>query len=202
MQILAVMAEDETSLLLAIGFSQSVTTTLWISGGGIAFVTKLMNNLPAGLIAESAVLIAFFFASMFAILLRPAANGAEPERAVVVGAARRSCRAYPSETEAEAVEMPQTFLVGRCWPARPSKKATFEFGLERHRRAAQHVEWVRSSERHGFARGSKAKPSYFREPLAAVRVCFSRSHFLTEMAGFNWAFGGSTPCMEALLKAA
>jgi hypothetical protein len=38
MQILAVMAEDEASLLLAIGFSQSVTTTLWISGGGLAFV--------------------------------------------------------------------------------------------------------------------------------------------------------------------
>ncbi len=41
--------------LLKWGVSQSVTATSWISGVGLAFVTNLMNNLPAGLIAECAV---------------------------------------------------------------------------------------------------------------------------------------------------
>ena len=41
--------------LLKWGIAQSVTATSWISGAGLAFVTNLMNNLPAGLIAESAV---------------------------------------------------------------------------------------------------------------------------------------------------
>ena len=41
--------------LLKWGVSQSVTATSWFSGVGLAFVTNLMNNLPAGLIAESAV---------------------------------------------------------------------------------------------------------------------------------------------------
>jgi len=34
---------------------QSVTATAWIGGTGLAFVTNLMNNLPAGLIAQSAL---------------------------------------------------------------------------------------------------------------------------------------------------
>ena len=41
--------------LLEWGISQSLTATSWIAGAGLAFVTNLMNNLPAGLIAESAV---------------------------------------------------------------------------------------------------------------------------------------------------
>jgi arsenical pump membrane protein len=41
--------------LLTWGVSQSATATAWIAGTGIAFVTNLMNNLPAGLIAESVV---------------------------------------------------------------------------------------------------------------------------------------------------
>ena len=41
--------------LLKWGISQSVTATSWLSGVGLALVTNLMNNLPAGLIAESAV---------------------------------------------------------------------------------------------------------------------------------------------------
>jgi arsenical pump membrane protein len=41
--------------LLKWGVSQSVAATAWGSGTGLAFVTNLMNNLPAGLIAESAV---------------------------------------------------------------------------------------------------------------------------------------------------
>ncbi len=41
--------------LLRWGVLQSVTATSWISGIGLAFATNLMNNLPAGLIAESAV---------------------------------------------------------------------------------------------------------------------------------------------------
>ena len=41
--------------LLKWGIAQSVIATSWISGVALAFVTNLMNNLPAGLIAESAV---------------------------------------------------------------------------------------------------------------------------------------------------
>ncbi len=41
--------------LLAWGTGRSVTATAWISGTALAFITNLMNNLPAGLIAESAV---------------------------------------------------------------------------------------------------------------------------------------------------
>jgi arsenical pump membrane protein len=45
----------QLTLLLKWGISQSVTATAWVSGTGLAFATNLMNNLPAGLIAESAV---------------------------------------------------------------------------------------------------------------------------------------------------
>jgi arsenical pump membrane protein len=41
--------------LLKWGMSQSVTATASIAGTGLAFITNLMNNLPAGLIAESAL---------------------------------------------------------------------------------------------------------------------------------------------------
>jgi arsenical pump membrane protein len=41
--------------LLEWGAEQSVTATAWISGTALAFVTNLMNNLPAGLIAQSAL---------------------------------------------------------------------------------------------------------------------------------------------------
>ena len=41
--------------LLEWSVQQSVTTAAWIAGTGIAVVTNLMNNLPAALIAESAV---------------------------------------------------------------------------------------------------------------------------------------------------
>ena len=41
--------------LLEWSVQQSVTTTAWIAGTGLAVVTNLMNNLPAALIAESAV---------------------------------------------------------------------------------------------------------------------------------------------------
>lgn len=41
--------------LLTGAVSQSVTATAWIAGAGLAFATNLMNNLPAGLIAESVV---------------------------------------------------------------------------------------------------------------------------------------------------
>jgi arsenical pump membrane protein len=47
-------AVRELTRLLIWGMSQSVTLTAWIGGVGQAFVTNLMNNLPAGLIAESA----------------------------------------------------------------------------------------------------------------------------------------------------
>jgi arsenical pump membrane protein len=40
--------------LLKWGVSQSATATAWISGAGLGVVANLMNNLPAGLIAESA----------------------------------------------------------------------------------------------------------------------------------------------------
>lgn len=40
--------------ILARGISQSLAGTAWIGGTGLAFATNLMNNLPAGLIAESA----------------------------------------------------------------------------------------------------------------------------------------------------
>lgn len=41
--------------LLQWGLSHSATATAWVCGAGLAFVTNLMNNLPAGLIAQSAV---------------------------------------------------------------------------------------------------------------------------------------------------
>ncbi len=41
--------------LLKWGVAHSATATAWISGAGLAFASNLMNNLPAGLIAESAV---------------------------------------------------------------------------------------------------------------------------------------------------
>jgi arsenical pump membrane protein len=41
--------------LLEWGAKQSVTATAWIAGTGLAVATNLMNNLPSGLIAESAV---------------------------------------------------------------------------------------------------------------------------------------------------
>jgi arsenical pump membrane protein len=47
-------AVAELTKLLTWGVSQSVTLTAWIAGTGLAFVTNLTNNLPAGLIAESA----------------------------------------------------------------------------------------------------------------------------------------------------
>jgi arsenical pump membrane protein len=36
--------------------SRSLTLSAWIGGTGLAFVTNLMNNLPAGLIAGSAAI--------------------------------------------------------------------------------------------------------------------------------------------------
>jgi arsenical pump membrane protein len=42
--------------LLIWGISQSATATAWVSGAGLAFVTNLTNNLPAGLIAQSAAM--------------------------------------------------------------------------------------------------------------------------------------------------
>jgi arsenical pump membrane protein len=47
-------AVEALSGLLIWGVSQSVTHSAWIGGAGLAFLTNLMNNLPAGLIAESA----------------------------------------------------------------------------------------------------------------------------------------------------
>ena len=41
--------------LLQRGIQQSEAATAWAAGGGLAVATNLMNNLPAGLIAESAV---------------------------------------------------------------------------------------------------------------------------------------------------
>lgn len=41
--------------LLQEGVRQSETLTAWAAGAGLAFATNLMNNLPAGLIAKSAV---------------------------------------------------------------------------------------------------------------------------------------------------
>jgi len=41
--------------LLKWAMSQSAAATAWIAGAGLAFVSNAMNNLPAGLIAESAV---------------------------------------------------------------------------------------------------------------------------------------------------
>jgi arsenical pump membrane protein len=41
--------------LLSFGAKQSVTAMAWIAGTGLAFVTNLINNLPAGLIAQSAI---------------------------------------------------------------------------------------------------------------------------------------------------
>jgi len=43
------------SQLLTWGADHSANATAWAAGGGLAFATDLMNNLPAGLIAESAV---------------------------------------------------------------------------------------------------------------------------------------------------
>lgn len=48
-------AVAELTRLLNWGTEQSVTATAWIAGSGLAFVTNLTNNLPAGLIAQSAV---------------------------------------------------------------------------------------------------------------------------------------------------
>ncbi len=41
--------------LLNWGLERSLTATAWIAGVGLASVTNLMNNLPAGLIAQSAI---------------------------------------------------------------------------------------------------------------------------------------------------
>ena len=38
--------------LLQRGIQQSEAATAWAAGGGLAVATNLMNNLPAGLIAE------------------------------------------------------------------------------------------------------------------------------------------------------
>src|SRR5208283_3460131 len=46
---------SQLTKLLIWGVSQSATATAWVSGAGLAFVTNLTNNLPAGLIAQSAV---------------------------------------------------------------------------------------------------------------------------------------------------
>ena len=43
------------SQLLTWGADHSANATAWAAGGGLAFATDLMNNLPAGLIAESTV---------------------------------------------------------------------------------------------------------------------------------------------------
>ncbi|MGB9026385.1 MAG: arsenic transporter [Rhodomicrobium sp.] len=48
-------AVAELTNLIERGTTQSVTATAWIAGSGVAFVTNLMNNLPAGLIAHSAI---------------------------------------------------------------------------------------------------------------------------------------------------
>jgi arsenical pump membrane protein len=40
--------------LLNWGAEQSAAATAWVAGLGLAFATNLMNNLPAGLIAQSA----------------------------------------------------------------------------------------------------------------------------------------------------
>jgi arsenical pump membrane protein len=44
----------QLSGLLRDGAQQSVAMLSWISGTGLAFITNVMNNLPAGLIAASA----------------------------------------------------------------------------------------------------------------------------------------------------
>ena len=44
----------ELTALLNWGAEQSATATAWVAGLGLAFATNLMNNLPAGLIAQSA----------------------------------------------------------------------------------------------------------------------------------------------------
>ena len=44
----------ELTVLLNWGAAQSATATAWVAGLGLAFATNLMNNLPAGLIAQSA----------------------------------------------------------------------------------------------------------------------------------------------------
>ena len=44
----------ELTALLNWGAAQSATATAWVAGLGLAFATNLMNNLPAGLIAQSA----------------------------------------------------------------------------------------------------------------------------------------------------
>jgi len=46
----------QLTALLTWGTEQSATATAWIAGLGLAFATNLMNNLPAGLIAQSAVI--------------------------------------------------------------------------------------------------------------------------------------------------
>jgi arsenical pump membrane protein len=48
-------AVAQLSDLLKWAVSQSAAATAWIAGGGLAFATNLMNNLPAGLVASSAV---------------------------------------------------------------------------------------------------------------------------------------------------
>jgi arsenical pump membrane protein len=48
-------AVPQLTELLKWAMSQSAAATAWIAGPGLAIVTNAMNNLPAGLIAESAV---------------------------------------------------------------------------------------------------------------------------------------------------
>jgi arsenical pump membrane protein len=49
-------AVAQLTALLNWGAEQSVPATAWSAGLGLAFVTNLMNNLPAGLIAQSAAI--------------------------------------------------------------------------------------------------------------------------------------------------
>lgn len=46
---------SELTNLLNWGLERSLTATAWIAGVGLASMTNLMNNLPAGLIAQSAI---------------------------------------------------------------------------------------------------------------------------------------------------
>jgi arsenical pump membrane protein len=45
----------QLTALMQLGIQQSATATAWVAGAGLAFVTNLMNNLTAGLIAEAVV---------------------------------------------------------------------------------------------------------------------------------------------------
>jgi transporter family-2 protein len=129
-----------------------------------------MNNLPAGLIAESAVLIAFFFASMFAILLRPlptVQNLNELSWWAPLGGLAGALAVYAEFTLIDKIGAGT--VNGLIITANILASIAIEhFGL-------------------------------LNTPVHTATIW---RIFLTEMAGFNSAFGGSTPCMEALLKAA